>query len=101
MTPAGEVPIPISIDAPTGDKQVWSCSYEIGWPAGGRRGRAHGVDALQALYQALKLVGRELYTSNEHRDGRLRCGKANDGYGFPVPKNLRGLLVGNDKMFDG
>jgi hypothetical protein len=100
-TPSGEVALPVSIDAPTGSGQIWSCAYEIGWPSGRRRREAHGVDAIQALYQTLKMIGTDLYTSNEHRDGRLRWQKVSEGYGFPVPKNLRDLLVGSDKTFDG
>jgi uncharacterized protein DUF6968 len=50
---------------------------------------------------ALQRIGTDLYTSNEHLEGRLRWEKAGDGYGFPVPKNLRGVLVGLDKEFDG
>jgi hypothetical protein len=32
---------------------------------------------------------------------RLRWGEPNQGYGFPVTKNARDLLVGYDKEFDG
>lgn len=56
---------------------------------------------MQAFYQALKLIGTDLYTSNEHADGKLRWEKSGGGYGFPVPRNLRSLLVGDDKTFEG
>ena len=100
-TPSGDVDVPITISAPEGSGRTWSCAFEIGWPSGSRRREAHGVDAVQALGLALQMIGTILYTSNEHADGLLRWEKAGHGYGFPVPKNLRPLLVGSDKEFGG
>ena len=100
-TPNGDKDVPISIEAPSGSGRDWHCSYEIGWPSGAHRKQAGGVDAVQAVCLALQRIGTDLYTSNEHLEGRLRWEKAGDGYGFPVPKNLRGVLVGLDKEFDG
>ncbi len=100
-TPSGDRDIRVSVDAPVGSGRDWSCVYEIAWPSGARRKQAHGVDALQALCLALQLVGTDLYSSNEHGEGRLRWEKAGDGYGFPVPRNLRDMLGGLDKEFDG
>lgn len=100
-TPSGDVGIQVSIETPTGSGREWTCAYSISWPSGTRTKMAHGVDAIQALHLALLLVGTDLYSSNEHVDGRLRWEKPMGGYGFPVPKNLRWLLVGMDKTFDG
>jgi hypothetical protein len=91
----------VAILSPTEEQQGWSCAYEIDWPAGLQRKLASGVDALQAMHLALQRIGTDLYTSNEHLEGRLRWKKVGDGYGFPVPKNLRGVLVGLDREFDG
>ena len=60
-----------------------------------------GIDAIQATELALKMIGTELYTSDYHRRRQLRWEKIGEGYGFPVPKNLRDVLVGFDKEFDG
>ena len=100
-TPVGEKDVPVTIEAPVGAGRDWRCSYEIGWPSGARRKQANGVDAIQALHLALQRIGTDLYTSNEHAEGRLRWETPGGGYGFPVPKNLRGALVGLDKEFDG
>jgi hypothetical protein len=43
----------------------------------------------------------ELYVSPYHLSGDLRWEKTGDGYGFPVPKNGRDMLVGADKSFAG
>jgi hypothetical protein len=38
----------------------------------------------------------EVYASDHHREGRLMWFEAKQGYGFPVTKSLRDLLVGAD-----
>lgn len=43
----------------------------------------------------------DLYVILYHLSGDLKWEKAGDGYGFPVPKNGRDLLIGSDKTFDG
>jgi hypothetical protein len=97
----GDIPVPITIDIPRQGKRDWSCAYEIGWPDGPRQGFGYGIDATQAMLLALKAVGIDLYTSDYHRSGRLRWIEPGDGYGYPVPKNIRDLLVGNDAEYDG
>lgn len=52
-----------------------------------------------ALELAMKMVGIHLYTSEPHEDGRLIGEKPGGGYGFPLTKNMRDLLVGDDKQF--
>lgn len=47
-----------------------------------------------------------LYFSDYHKTGRLKwpgddIEAAGGGYGFPVPRNARDLLIGIDKRFDG
>lgn len=98
---SGDIPVPITIDAPRQGERDWSCAYEIGWPDGPRRSFGYGIDTTQAMLLALKAIGTDLYTSDYHRSGRLRWIEPGDGYGYPVPKNIRDLLVGNDAEYDG
>jgi len=77
----------------------WSCAYEIDWPDGARKFAAYGVDAVQALELALKMIGAEIYTSNYHQSKSLIWEKPGQGYGFPVPISLRNRLEGDDAKF--
>jgi hypothetical protein len=45
------------------------------------------------------MISAELYTSDEHKSGRLGWGEPGDGYGLPVAKVIRKLGVGWDKRF--
>ncbi len=92
-----EVQIPIRIYWPVEDKSAWSCRWEIEWPGRKRSNFARGVDAIQSLINALQMIGAELYCSDEHKSGRLSWAKRWTGYGFPVPSNIRDLLMGDDK----
>jgi len=61
----------------------------------------HGVDRFQALFLTLQKIGADIYFSDYHKTGRLYFERQGSGYGFPVPKNARDLLVGDDKRFEG
>lgn len=98
---SGDIAVPITIDGPRQGERDWSCAYEIGWPDGLRRGYDYGVDATQAMLLALKAIGTDLYTSDFHRSGRLRWLEPGDGYGYPVPKVVRHLLIGGDADDEG
>jgi len=99
-TDSGDVDVPVDIHKPEPIDARWRCAYEIGWPGGARRMFGAGEDAVQALYAAMQNIGIELYTSEAHKAGRLGYGGAmNNGYGFPLAKNVRDLLVGMDKEF--
>ncbi len=91
------IQIQISISAPLQAEGAWSCEWSIGWPHGLRASRAYGVDSVQALRLTLEMIGAELYSSPYHATGNLYFEKPGDGYGFPVPPNLRDLLMGQDK----
>jgi hypothetical protein len=91
--------IPVRIFAPVQSDYRWECYFEIGWPHGLQRKYAAGEDAVQALDHALKLVGTLLYTSDLHESGRLMWFEPGRGYGFPVPHNIRDMLVGDDARF--
>lgn len=69
------------------DSSDYYCPFRIAGLGKERANRAGGVDAVQALLLALKMVGAELYTSKEAKDGHLKwVGSSGDGdLGFPVP----------------
>ena len=92
-----DIEVPVRIYWPLEDKTAWSCRWEIQWPGRTRSNAARGVDAIQALVNALQMIGTELYCSEEHKSGHLSWENKWVGYGFPVPNNVRDLLVGDDK----
>lgn len=94
-----ETNVPICIFAPQQGQGHWSCRYEIGWPEGLRTGCAVGFDSVQALLFALEMVGAEIYTSDYHKAGHLIWTEPQRGYGFPVPQNIRDMLVGDDARY--
>jgi len=95
------IPVPVSLYAPEKNENDWGCRYTIGWPNGIESRTAYGIDSVQALVLTLQSIGTSLYFSDYHKSGRLKWGDPNDGYGFPVPKNARDMLIGYDKRFDG
>lgn len=90
--------IAIRIHRPEKRENYWTCAYEIDWPEGQRAFESTGSDALQALVLALQMIGAEIYSSEYHREGRLRAYNSGKGYGFPLAASLRDLLVGLDKV---
>ncbi len=101
-TETGEVPVPVTIFGPEEGKDGgWFCRYEIGWPDEPWASAGWGVDAFQAVHLTMQKIAIELYTSDEHREGRLFWQRQEGGYGFPITKNGRELLVGFDKQYDG
>ena len=93
----------IELGGPEPDEGAWTCHYDFHWPDGRVSSFATGVDEVQALHLALQRIGFDLYRSPHHRDraGHLVWEQAGDGYGFPVPKNARHLLIGSDITFEG
>ena len=49
----------------------------------------------------MQKIGSDIYFNDYHKTGRLYFEPPGSGYGFPVPKNARDTLVGDDKRFDG
>ena len=100
---SGDVEVPIRIFAPEyeGEFHRWACRYEVQWPDGIFSSEAYGEDGVQAIELAFQKIGIELYVSDEHKSGRLGWGAPGNGYGFPVAKTVRDLLVGYDKQFYG
>lgn len=58
---------------------------------------AGGVDGVQALDVALRMIGAIIYSSDHHVSGDLTWLARAKGYGFPVTSDLRDMLVGDDK----
>jgi len=95
----GDIEIPIRIFAPEEGGESWSCKSEIDWPDGTWAMAAGGVDAVQALELALKMIGAQIYASDHHASGNLFWEEPGKGYGFPVTNGIRDFLVGDDKKF--
>ncbi len=100
-SPAEDMEVRIQVHAPVQGEKDWSCAYEIAWPDGPRRGYGYGVDATQAMLLALQAIGTDIYTSDYQRSGRLRWEREGRGYGFPVPRTIRDLLIGDDAQTFG
>lgn len=54
---------------------------------------------MHVIEMALSLIGAVIYASEEHASGNLVWKKAERGYGFPVPNDIRGMLRGDDVKF--
>lgn len=93
----GDVEIPVRIYAPEQQDASWSCKFEVDWPDDMLTLDVGGVDAVQALELALKMIGAQIYASDHHASGKLMWLEPGKGYGFPVTKGIRDLLVGDDK----
>jgi hypothetical protein len=91
--------IAVRVFAPEDSGHGWSCRYEIDWPEGREVMEAWGIDSVQAILLAFQMIGADLYTSSYHKSGQLIFQEPGQGYGFPVPENLRDLLIGNDRKY--
>ena len=96
---SADIPVPIRIFAPEERDVDWACRLEIDWPDEPKSLDVMGVDAVQALKLALRMVGTFIYTSDYHASGNLMWQAPGQGYGFPVANSIRDLLVGDDKQF--
>lgn len=92
-----DIPIPIRIFAPEEQDTDWACRFEIEWPDEPTSFYAMGVDAIQALELAMKMIGAFIYTTDHHTSGNLMWLEPGKGYGFPVSHTIRDLLIGDDK----
>lgn len=96
----GQTEVPVRLFVPTQHESgAWLCPYEIGWPHRTWKSAGWGVDAVQAVLLTFQKVGVEIYTSEYHKSGRLIWEQPGKGYGFPVPHNVRDLLIGDDAVF--
>lgn len=99
FTARGSHDVLIAITSPTQRDQSWFADWEICWPDRKRNGSAGGTDAIQALVSSLKMIGSEIYCSDEHKTGQLRWGNEYLGYGFPVPAGIRDMMIGDDVRY--
>ncbi|WP_114947411.1 DUF6968 family protein [Microvirga calopogonii] len=95
------IPVPVKLYAPAGSGKYWWCRFTIEWPDGVDETTTYGVDQFQAIILTLQMIGSRLYLSDCHKSGRLYFETPGSGYGFPVPKIMRDLLIGDDQRFDG
>ena len=95
--PTGQIDIPIRIFAPQRRGDNWMCHFEIDWPDEIVALDAGGVDSVQAMELALRMIGAFIYGSDHHASGNLIWEAPGQGYGLPVPNTIRDLLVGEDK----
>jgi len=62
------------------------CPYQIVGTGKEEVKRTFGVDAIQSLQLVMKMVGAEIYTSSEAKNGILKWDGGEKGdFGFPVP----------------
>lgn len=100
-TEDGTKSVAVTLFVPEISDTLWTCRYEIDWPEGKAASYAAGNDALHAVLMAMQKVAQDLYMSRYHHEGRMSWKKPWVGYGFPMPKNGRDLLIGDDKEFYG
>jgi hypothetical protein len=100
-TDTGKKPVEIRVFAPFASAHIWECHYEIDWPEGTVKSRVEGNDALHALELVQQKIGVDLYMSRYHKARSMRWLEGWTGYGFPLPKNGRDLLIGDDKTYFG
>jgi Domain of unknown function (DUF6968) len=75
------------------DSEDYYCPYQIIGIGNERVRYAGGIDSIQALLLALKMIGTDLYMSNEAKTGILSWkGGEKGNLGFPVPDTLRDLV---------
>src|SRR5258708_1029972 len=92
-----DIDVDVRLFKPVDEGQGWICNYEIEWPTGTKKSSGAGTDAIQAIQLALQKIGIEIYTSPYHESRKLSWFSPGRGYGFPVPGNVRDLLIGDDK----
>lgn len=75
------------------DAEDYYCPYQIVGLGNERVRYAGGVDAVQAMLLALKMIGTDLYTSPEAQAKQLtwQGGQSPGDLGFPVPESVRDL----------
>jgi len=100
-TPQGTRSVPVRLFTPEQVRDKWDCRYEIDWPEGTIRSHAQGNDALHALHLAELKLGTELYMSRYHHERTMHWLEPWEGYGFPLPRGARDLLIGHDRQFYG
>jgi hypothetical protein len=101
QTPDGSKPVEVRVYLPRQTDAGWECAFAIGWPEKTLESAAIGDDGLHALNLAQQKIAVALYMSKHHASGALSWQPQWVGYGFPMPKNGRDLLIGHDQEFYG
>jgi hypothetical protein len=73
------------------------CRFEIDWPHRQYVSQGAGADDYLAIELTLQAIGMTIYRSPYHESGRLWPTQPGPGYGFPVLRNMRKLLIGDDR----
>ena len=69
------------------DSSDYYCAYQITGIGDGKIKHAGGIDAVQALELAMKMIGADLFAFNRALGGKLRWeGDEKGDLGFPMPK---------------
>jgi len=86
------IPVVVSIGMPVAvdEGANYFCPFAITGLSRAHKGRAGGVDGVQALILALQLAATHLYTSDEWKSGRLLYLGERD-LGLPVPESIRDI----------
>jgi hypothetical protein len=100
-TPTGPKPVQITMYLPVQKETDWECAYEIDWPDGPVSSFAAGNDAIAAMHATIEKIGMEVYMSRYHHERSMWWLKPWVGYGLPLPKGARDLLIGHDQEFYG
>jgi hypothetical protein len=95
------IPVEIRLYLPEAADHLFLCRYQIDWPEGTIESMAQGSDMMEAIHLALQKIGTEMYMSRYHHEGSLYWTDGWQGYNFPMPKNGRDLLIGDDQRFFG
>ena len=100
-TAEGPKLVEVALTTPQPDGARWVCRYTIGWPEGPQEREVRGPDGLAAVHSALTMIGLDINSSAYHLEGRLKWMDPWVGYGFPVPKEARDMLTGQDRELYG
>ena len=88
QTDQGKITVLIGLPQKFPEEEDYFCPYQIVGTGSGRVRRAGGVDAVQALQGALRMIGTDIYTSAEAQQGQLSWvgGRGLHEIGFPLPE---------------
>jgi hypothetical protein len=96
---AQQLDIAVRIFLPVETDGAWMCRYEIDWPDKMRSKSAGGIDSVQTLLLALKMIGSDIVASTYYASGEMTLSGSYRGCGFPVPNSIRDTLRRDDATF--
>jgi len=109
LTDEPTIQIPVQVFMPVQEDTDWSCTFSIGWPDLVLERKTFGIDTIQSLELALRMVGTGLYASEYHKAGRLMWLKPRRGLRISRPQHHTrhvdwrrpGLLVNSSAKQNG